>query len=79
MTSKFVASKILRLLHPKFDHVVVDIEESKDLSSMTKEEIQGNLESHEKRMAERTASKSKTGVTLEAQSTKKDKGIWNGN
>ena len=46
---------------------------------MTKEELKGMLESHEQRMDERTASKSKTGVTLQAQSRKRDKGRWNGN
>ena len=46
---------------------------------MTKEELQGMLECHEQRMSKRTASKSKTDVALEPQSTKKDKEIWNGN
>lgn len=46
---------------------------------MTKEELQGTLESHKQRIAERTASKSKTDVALQAQLTKKDKGRWNGN
>lgn len=79
LTSKFVVSKILRSLAPKFDHVVVAIEESKNLSSWTKEELQGTLESHEQRMDERTTSKSKSDVALQAQSTKKYKRRWNGN
>ena len=79
LTSKLVVSNILRSLHPKFNHVVVAIEESKDLSSMTKEELQATLESHEQRMLKRTANKSKAGVALHVQSNKKHKGRWNGN
>ena len=55
ITTKSVVSKILRSLAPKFDHIVVAIEESEDLSVLTKEELQGTLESHEQRMAERAA------------------------
>ena len=47
LTSRFVIGKILRSLAPMFDHVVVSIEESKDLSKLTKEELQGKLESYE--------------------------------
>ena len=78
MTSRSVVGKILRPLAPKFDHVVVAIEESKDLSKLTKEELQGMLESHERRMAERAAGKSKSDVALQVQSVreKKGKGKW---
>ncbi|KAI5386690.1 hypothetical protein KIW84_073005, partial [Lathyrus oleraceus] len=64
-----------------FDHVVVAIKELKDLSNMTKEELQGTLESHEQRMTKRTSSKSKTNVALHAQSIKerKENRRWNGN
>ncbi|XP_050878661.1 uncharacterized protein LOC127082466 [Lathyrus oleraceus] len=78
LTSKYVVSKFLSSLAPKFDHVVVSIEESKDLSNMTKQELQGTLESREQPMAERTRSKPKTDVDLQAQSTKKNKIKWNG-
>ena len=47
LTSRSVVSKIFRSLAPKFDHVVVAIEESKYLSKLTKEELQGTLESNE--------------------------------
>jgi hypothetical protein len=80
ITTKFVVAKILRSLTPKFDHLVVAIEESKDLSSLSKEELQGSLESHEQRMTERTtASKTKSDVALQAQPAKekKGKGKWN--
>ena len=79
LESKSLVSKILRSLTLKFDYVLVAIEESKDLWSMTKEELQGTLECHEQRMVERTASKSKIDLALQAQSTKKDRRRWNGN
>ena len=47
LTTRSVVAKILRSLDLKFDHVVVAIEESKNLSTLTKEELQGTLESHE--------------------------------
>lgn len=46
LTSRSIISNILRSLLPKLDRVVVAIEESKDLSSMKKEDLQGTLESH---------------------------------
>ncbi|MCI55545.1 hypothetical protein A2U01_0076796, partial [Trifolium medium] len=69
----------MRSLAPKFDHLVVAIEETKDLASLSKEELQGSLESHEQRMAERAAGKAKAEVALQAQPNKekKNKGKWN--
>ena len=46
LTSRSIVAKILRSLLPKFDHVVVAIEDLKDFSSMKKEELQGTDESH---------------------------------
>lgn len=74
LTSRSVVAKILRLLAPKFDHVVVDIEESKDLSTLRKEELQGKLKSHEQRRDERDASKSNSDVALQTQSAREKKG-----
>src|ERR1051325_7713753 len=73
LTTRVVVSKILRSLFPKFDHVVVAIEEGKDLSKLTKEELHGTLESHEQRMNERDAGKSKSDVALQAHSAEKTK------
>ena len=48
---KKIVEKVLRSLPPKFDHVVAAIEESKDLSKFTLQELMGSLEAHEQRMS----------------------------
>ncbi|XP_058776221.1 uncharacterized protein LOC131650531 [Vicia villosa] len=61
LTSRLVVAKILRSLAPELDHVVVAIEESKDLSIFKKEELQGMLESHEQRLKELQESRGRGG------------------
>src|SRR6266487_1027581 len=79
MNNQSVVEKILRSLTPRFD-IVVAIEESKDLSNTTVEEIQGVLEASEQKLNERLE-KGKNEVALQAQSNngKKGKGKWSGN
>ncbi|GAU43423.1 hypothetical protein TSUD_334860 [Trifolium subterraneum] len=79
MNDQSVVEKILRSLTPRFD-IVVAIEESKDLSNTTVEEIQGVLEASEHKLNERLE-KGKNEVALQAQSNNgnKDKGKWSGN
>lgn len=47
VTEQNVVEKILRTLSPKFDYLVVGIEESKDIKMMKVEELHRLLEAHE--------------------------------
>jgi len=47
MKDSKIMEKVLQTLTSHFDHMVVAIEESKDLESMTVEELQNFLEAHE--------------------------------
>ena len=44
-----IVKKILRSLTDKFENIVCAIEEAKDLSTITVEEVAGSLEAHEQR------------------------------
>nr|KYP42595.1 hypothetical protein KK1_036003 [Cajanus cajan] len=48
-----VIEKVLHTLPTKFDHIVVAIEETKNLENLSLEELQGSSESHEYRLIER--------------------------
>ncbi|MCH94065.1 retrovirus-related Pol polyprotein from transposon TNT 1-97, partial [Trifolium medium] len=49
--------KVLRTLTSKFDHIVVTIEETKDLSEVKIEDLQSTLEAHEMKHGERDQGK----------------------
>lgn len=55
ITDKVVVEKILRSLTPRFDHVAVAIEESKDLTTLSFDDLKGSLQSHEARMSSRSS------------------------
>ena len=50
VTDETVVTKVLRSLDPKFDHVVAAIEESKDLSIFSFDELMGSLQAHKVRI-----------------------------
>ena len=51
--NQHIIDKVLRTLTPRFDHVAVETEESKDLDSKKVEELQNSLEAHEQQINER--------------------------
>ena len=48
--------KLLRSLDPKYDYIVVSIEEARDLEAMTIDELTGSLKIHEQRINRRQES-----------------------
>ncbi|XP_073220132.1 uncharacterized protein [Cicer arietinum] len=70
MTEVVIIEKILRTLTQRYDHIVVAIEESKDLDTMKLEDLQSSLEAHELRVKERDEAHTQT-QALQAQISKK--------
>ncbi|WVZ03895.1 hypothetical protein V8G54_024701 [Vigna mungo] len=54
---KKIVDKILRTLTPQYDHIIVAIEECKDLETMRVEELQNSLEAHEQRLIQKECTK----------------------
>ncbi|XP_039138844.1 uncharacterized protein LOC120276185 [Dioscorea cayenensis subsp. rotundata] len=50
ISEAMVVGKLLRSLGPKFNHVVIAIEESKDLTKLTMEDVSGSLVAHKARL-----------------------------
>ena len=70
ITDLTIIEKVLHTLNPKFDHIVVAIEESRNLEILKVEELQGSLEAHKQQLLERSGGKAPD-QALQAQTYKK--------
>lgn len=59
---KEIVEKIIRMLTPQYDHIVVAIKECKDVENMIVKELQNSLEAHEQRLIERKKTKKEMGL-----------------
>jgi len=75
VTDITIVEKVLRILNPKFDHIVVAIKKSRNLEILKVEELQGSLEAHEQRILERSGGKAPD-QALQAQTYKKRRSLW---
>lgn len=64
-----IIEKVLRSLTPKFEHVVVAIEESKELEKLSVDELIGSLEVHEQRMQKKGGNSMMVEQALESKLT----------
>ncbi|XP_008245122.1 PREDICTED: uncharacterized protein LOC103343234 [Prunus mume] len=65
MEDVIIIEKILRSMTPKYDYVVCSIEESKDLDSLSIDELQSSLLVHEQRISRHTMDEQTLQVTHE--------------
>nr|KYP67895.1 hypothetical protein KK1_021510 [Cajanus cajan] len=71
-----IVDKVLIRLSPQFDHIVMAMEESKDLEKMRVEELQDSFEPHEQRLLQRSSEKVVVHA-LHAQTSRKNDGGGN--
>ena len=69
-----VVEKILRSMTPKFDCVVCSIEKSKDIDTLTIDELQNSLLVHEQRMSSHVEEEHALKITLGNQSGGRGRG-----
>ncbi|XP_019432534.1 PREDICTED: uncharacterized protein LOC109339535 [Lupinus angustifolius] len=73
---KSIVEKVLRTLTCKYDHIVVAIEESKNLEELKIEELQASLEAHELRLKGRNSGRVGDEAFL-SRHNKKNSNQWN--
>ena len=76
ITNLMMIEKVLITFAPRFDHIVVALEEFKDLDIMKIEDLQTSFEAHELRLTDRIKERSKGSTfdqALQAQYVKKGK------
>ncbi|XP_058751194.1 uncharacterized protein LOC131624261 [Vicia villosa] len=71
LSKQIIIENVLRYLTPQFDYIIEAIEHSKDLSTMSIEELQNSLEAQELRLIERTSMR-EVKQALKAYFVKKD-------
>ncbi|XP_074320347.1 uncharacterized protein LOC141657108 [Silene latifolia] len=71
--NNMIVSKVLRTLTSKFDHVVAAIEETKDLSRYTFDELMGSLLAHEDRLNRSSEKVEEKSFQVKDESSQKEK------
>ncbi|KAI3721795.1 hypothetical protein L2E82_32813 [Cichorium intybus] len=67
ITDETVVAKVLRSLSSKFDHIVAAIEESKDLSTFSFDELMGSLQAHEARINRSTVNEEEKAFQIKGE------------
>uniref|UniRef100_A0A803LNQ1 UBN2 domain-containing protein n=1 Tax=Chenopodium quinoa TaxID=63459 RepID=A0A803LNQ1_CHEQI len=71
ISNETVVGKVLRSLNPNWDHIVPAIEESKDLTSYTFDELMGTLLAHEGRVKKNEAKVEEKAFQVKGESSNK--------
>ncbi|KAJ0105785.1 hypothetical protein Patl1_18157 [Pistacia atlantica] len=83
ISNQIIVAKVLRSVTSKFDHVVAAIEESKDLSIFSFDELIGSLQAHELRINRSLEKNEEKAFQVKEEATKTgeiesstSKGLW---
>ncbi|XP_059068512.1 uncharacterized protein LOC131859017 [Cryptomeria japonica] len=78
MEEQRIIEKILQILPSKFDAIVISIEEEKDLSLLTVDELMGSLQTHEKRLNRSVTSSQEKDFKAQSNARGRGRGRNNG-